>query len=194
MNRVAGVACIPDTARWSCRSRKNQFDTGSRQSGHRFAHVLQQAVDDVLDGYLLRFRVKIGQNAMAEYGVRERADILDGHVVTAAEDGPHLVAEQERLDWPQTGAPGDPAPDEVGSRGIGRPRRTDEVDGEARDVLGYVHLLYQLVELEDRAAGKDRFERLGFFRGRRERDGQLVVGRQVIDDDVEHKPVALCLG
>src|SRR5438034_9069723 len=58
---------------------------------------LEQLVDDLIARHALRLRVEVREHAMAQDGVRERADVVEADVVAAVRQRARLAAEHEVL-------------------------------------------------------------------------------------------------
>src|SRR5512138_2023594 len=63
----------------------------------RRLHVLEQSVDDLLDGDSLRFRREVGKNAMTQHGARNTNDVRGSDGESSREKGMRLRAEYECL-------------------------------------------------------------------------------------------------
>ena len=81
-----------------------------------------------------------------------------------------------------------------GVPGLPGPRRGDQPDGVARDLLGDHHLPRQLLELQDVGPVSTRTGVGRFGAGRLRHHRHLVVFAQVSDDDVEHEAIELRFG
>src|SRR5207237_9197639 len=53
-------------------------------SRFRLRHDLEQFVDDLVRRNPFRFRAKIGEHPVAQHRMRERADVIEAHVVAPA--------------------------------------------------------------------------------------------------------------
>ena len=76
------------------------------QTGTRRRHGLEQPIDERVAGDPLRLRVEVGQHAVAQHRVRERADVLEADVIAAGGQRPRLAAEDRgtapRARWRRT--------------------------------------------------------------------------------------------
>ena len=123
-----------------------------------------------------------------------RADVVKADVGTPFEEGAGLAAEDEALSGAGPGAPVDPLVD-VGARvrlsgtGVGR-----ELHRVAHHFLGDGDAAHDGVAFKEIRSGEDRLDLFGSgTRGLRD-DRDLFVFAEVIDHDVEHESVELCLG
>ena len=107
--------------------------------------MFQQAVDHCLDGHAFGLGAVAEQDAVAERGVGERADVLGRDVDPAREQRPGLRPQHQELPGAQAGAPAHPVVDEVGRLGPG-PAGRGQPHGVADHVLGDRHLADDLVE------------------------------------------------
>src|SRR3954447_24609093 len=55
------------------------------RTGHR--HVLEQAVDQGVAGNPFRLRVEVGQHAVAQHRMGERADVVEADVIPPLREG-----------------------------------------------------------------------------------------------------------
>src|SRR5688572_12532868 len=69
--------------------------TSHSRSGRR--HGFEQLVDDRVRRHALGLRMEIGQYAMPQDRMRQRADVLEADVVAPARERPCLAAEHEEL-------------------------------------------------------------------------------------------------
>ena len=77
---------------------------------------LDEAAHDLVGPEPLRLCMEVGEDAVAQDGVRDGAYVLDGDVEPACEEGFRLGAEDEVLGRARPGSPGDVLADEVGDR------------------------------------------------------------------------------
>ena len=77
--------------------------------------VFEEALDDGVDADAFGFGAVVEEDAVAEDRKGEGADVLDGDVGAALEDGSGLGTEDEALRGTGAGTPGDGLVDEIGS-------------------------------------------------------------------------------
>ena len=92
----------------------------------RHRHDLEQPIGDLIGRHAFRLRVEVGDDAVAQHRVRQRADVVEAHVVAAARERARLAAEHEVLRRADAGAERDPLLHEVRRRpsAFGRLART----------------------------------------------------------------------
>src|SRR5688500_1124065 len=81
---------------------------GTRQRDH-----FEQALDDIVGGNAFGLSVEIGDDPVTQHRMRQRADVLETHVIAAAGQGPRLGAEHQVLRGADAGAERHPLLDEV---------------------------------------------------------------------------------
>src|SRR5215468_9001930 len=89
MKRAPGMAWL-STAISHARSRKR--------------HGLEQPIDDLIRRHAFRLRVEVGDDAMTEHRMRQRADVVEADVIPAVRQRTRLAAEHEVLRRAHAGA------------------------------------------------------------------------------------------
>ena len=104
--------------------------------------------------HAFRLRVEVGDDAVAQHRVRQRADVLEADVIAAAGQRARLAAEHQVLRRADAGAERHPLLDEVLGVAVffGR-RRADDVERVAHHRLGHRHLAHQPLERDQVVAG-----------------------------------------
>src|SRR2546430_9816788 len=101
----------------------------------RNGNGLEQLVDDLIARHALRLRVEVREHAMAQYGVRERADVVEADVVAAVRQRARLAAEHEVLRRADARAERGPLADELRRRRRLRPARARDIERVAHHRL-----------------------------------------------------------
>ena len=154
----------------------------------------QQPIDDRVGRHAFRLRVEVGDDAVAQHRVRQRADVLEAHVIAAARQRPRLAAEHQILRRAHAGAERHPLLDEVLGVRVLRPAGAHDVERVPHHRLGHRHLAHQPLERDQIVAGDRPLELRILNRRRRPHDVELLVVRRVLDDDVEHEAIELRFG
>ena len=114
----------------------------------------EQPIDDRVRRDALGFGVEVRHDPVAQNRLGERLDVLDRDVIAAVHQGARLRAAHQRLRRAEAGAPLHPLLDELRRARPSRPRRIDEPDDVARDLVGNRHLPDDLLKLQDVGAGQ----------------------------------------
>src|SRR6266568_3331068 len=89
------------------------LDLGSLCSLYGRFDNLNQSPDNLFNIHALRFCAIVEQDAMAQRGIGQGADVIQGHVRAAFQERPGLGAEDEELTGSRAGSPTGPLIDEV---------------------------------------------------------------------------------
>src|SRR5688500_14258553 len=79
----------------------------------RERHDVQQPIDDLIRRHPLRLRVEVGDDAVTQDRVRQRADVLEADVIAPAGQCARFAAEHQVLSGAHAGAERHPFLDEV---------------------------------------------------------------------------------
>ena len=112
----------------------------------------------------------------------------------ALDKGSCFGTEDDVLAGSGAGSPADPFVDEVGGAGAVGAGAGGEFDGVAGDVFGNGHLFHDLLKGQELIATEEAMHGLFFATRRTGDDGDFFVLAEVVDDDVQHEAVELCLG
>src|SRR5262245_6450388 len=128
------------------------------QSRLRHRHSFEQTLDNIFGFNSFGFSVKIRENAMPEYRIRQCLYVLDSNVVAAVNKSPCLTSEDQELRRPQACSVIDILPDEIRRVRGTWTACTSQLDGIAHDLFGHRHLAHQTLELQDFRAANGLFE------------------------------------
>src|SRR5579864_1091191 len=155
---------------------------------------VEQLLQNVVLAQPVRFRMEIQQNAVAQNGDEQRADVFVGNVVAALHQSAGLSAEHQELRSADAATVVHVLVDEVRRGFVTAARGTDQVDGVTRHRFADRHHAHQLLELED-LGGVGHGVGLRHVRGGGQIDHlHFFLGRQVVEHRVEEKPVELRFG
>ncbi len=140
------------------------------------------------------FGVEVGEDAVAEGGVGDFADVVGADVVAAVEEGAGFAREDESLAGAGAGAPAYVVFDEFWGVGLVEAGLADEADGVLDDVVGDWDFADEALEREDIFGGEDVLE-IDFSGGGGEADDvEFFLLAGVGDEDVEHEAIELGFG
>jgi hypothetical protein len=138
--------------------------------------------------------VEIGEDAVAEHRVRQRADVVEADVIAPVHQRPRLAAQHQVLGGANARAECHPLAHRFGTRRRLRTAGTHEVQRVPHDRLGDRYLANQSLERHEVGARHRALEYRILKRRRGAHDFELLILGRVIDNDVEHEAVELCLG
>ena len=134
--------------------------------------------------------------AVAEHGLGQGLDVLEGHVGAAVQQRPGLGAEDQELHGPRARSPAEL----LARRSRARPARRTRVcrtsdERVADHVVGDRHLADDPLQLEDLLGRQHRLDRVAHHRRScPPGDLELLVEARVLHEDLEHEAVLLGLG
>src|SRR6478736_7851298 len=104
-SRLPSRAMTAGSRKRSSPGRLTRIGGSGVEAAARRRHRLEQARDDRVGVDALGLGVEVGDDAMAQDGRRQRANVSDGHVVPAVQQGAGLAAEDEGLRGAKASAP-----------------------------------------------------------------------------------------
>ena len=154
----------------------------------------EQLVDDRVGRDAFRLGAEVREHAVPQHGMRQRADVLEAHVIAAARQRARLRAEHQILRRAHAGAERHELLHRLGRLLRLRPARPHDAQRVAHHRLGHRHAPHQPLERDQVVAVHRPLEMRIDDRRRRPHDVELLVFRRVLDDDVEHEAVELRFG
>ncbi len=116
---------------------KNFRERSSRLGVFRVTRgLVDEHFDDVVGADAFGFGVEVGEDAVAEGGVGDGADVFCADMIPALQEGAGLAGEDEGLAGAGTGAPTDVILDELGRVGLAQARLADEANRVFHYMLG----------------------------------------------------------
>ena len=125
--------------------------------------MFQQSFEDIVGLEAFGLGVEVGDDAVAEDGEGDGADVVGGDVVAAVEDGAGLGGEDEVLAGAWAGAPGDVVADELGDVGLAAAGGAGEADGVVDHVRGDGNVADDLLERRGCPRRRGLRETVGFW-------------------------------
>ena len=157
-----------------------------RGSGTASSNPIRQHVG----GNAFRLRVEVRDDSVAQHRVRQRANVLEAHVIASARERARLAAEHEVLRSADAGTECDPLLHVVRAcLGLG-PAGTNDVERVPHHRFRDRHLPHESLE-GDQILAAHRTLQLRILQRRRRFHDVVFLVRRVVDDDVEHEAVEL---
>ena len=135
--------------------------------------------------------MEVGQHAVTQHRVRDRANVLEADVVAATRQRARLAAEHQELRGADAGTERDPFRDVRRAGRRLRPAGPNQRQGVAHDRIGHRHAAHQALERHEVCAGHWPLERRLENRRRRLDDHELFFFGRMVHHDVEHEAVQL---